>query len=98
MEEEEEEEEGHVIDDATESQNTGKCLQNGVPDAPAGVSADPRGDPRLHHRLRPHDGCSGKKRRLPAAVVARRVRLLRSEGGRVPACWFGAFLGRSVPL
>lgn len=42
--------------------------EDGVPEPPAGVPADPTGQPRLHHRLRPHHRRCGEQLQCPLSL------------------------------
>lgn len=50
--------------------------EDGVPEPPAGVPADPTGQPRLHHRLRPHHRRRGEQ-------MQRRLLMIRAGNNRV---------------
>lgn len=43
--------------------------ENGVPEPPVGVPADPTGQPRLHHRLRPHHRRCGEQLQRQLLII-----------------------------
>lgn len=71
--------------------------EDGVPEPPAGVPADPTGQPRLHHRLRPHHRRRGEQMGRRLLIV--RAGYKRILGKRVWASgkprWFGLRVGGS---
>ena len=53
--------------------------EDGVPEPPVGVPADPTGQPRLHHRLRPQEKKKKKEYAKIFKILGFRNKLLRPE-------------------